>query len=112
MSDNLRSRRDFLRGMVLGAAALPLVRSADVFAAEAALPHLAESDPTAKALGYTENAAKIDPAKEPTYKQGTKCSSCSLYQSAQAQKGYAPCGAFPGKTVNANGWCRAFAAKS
>lgn len=110
MSDHLRSRRDFLRNLALGAAALPLIRSADVFAADA-LPHLAESDPTAKALGYTESTAKIDPAKEPTYKKGSKCSGCTLYQGTAEQKNYAPCGAFPGKAVNGDGWCRAYAAK-
>ncbi len=75
------------------------------------MPHLAESDPAAKALGYVEDATKLDPAKETTYKKGSKCSGCALYQVAQAQGGYAPCAAFPGKAVNANGWCRAFAAK-
>ena len=110
MSDRTHSRRDFLRGLALGAAALPLIRPADVFAADA-LPHLAVSDPTAKALGYTESAAKIDPAKEPTYKKGSKCSTCALYANANEQKGYAACTAFPGKAVNGNGWCRAFAAK-
>jgi hypothetical protein len=111
MSDKLHSRRNFLRGIVLGAAALPLVRTADVLAADA-LPHLAVTDPAAKALGYTENAAGIDAAKEPTYKKGSKCSTCALYQGAQEQGGYAPCSAFPGKSVSGNGWCRAWAAKS
>ena len=110
MSDQFHSRRDFLRGLALSAAALPLIRPADVFAADA-LPHLAVSDPTAQALGYTESAAKIDPAKEPTYKKGSKCSGCGMYQSAAAQKNYAPCTAFPGNAVNGDGWCRAFAAK-
>ena len=107
------NRRALLRGFVLGAAALPLCRVSIAGAADApALPHLAESDPLAQALGYHEDASKIDPAKETTHKKGTKCSLCTLYQSAQAQGGYAPCSAFPGKAVNANGWCRAFVAKS
>jgi hypothetical protein len=101
------SRRNFLRAL----AALPLAGTFGSSAADA-LPHLAPSDPTAQSLGYTENAAKIDPAKEATYKKGTKCSSCQLYQAADAKGGYAPCAAFPGKAVNANGWCRAFAAKT
>jgi len=111
MPDKLHSRRDFLRGIVLGAAALPLLRSTDIFAAEA-LPHLAESDPTATALGYTENAAKIDAAKEAAFKKGSTCANCVLYQTAAEQKGYAPCSAFPGKSVNAKGWCRVWAAKT
>jgi len=101
------SRRNFLRAL----AALPLAGVLKDVVADA-LPHLSPSDPTAQSLGYTENAAKIDPAKEAAYKKGSKCSACQLYQAAQAAGGYAPCAAFPGKAVNANGWCRAFAAKA
>lgn len=110
MSKIFASRRNFVRSLA-GIAALPLLKSLDVLAA-AVLPHLAASDPAAKSLGYAENATKIDPSKEATYKKGSKCSGCALYQAAQASGGYAPCAAFPGKTVNANGWCRAFSAKA
>ena len=107
------NRRAVLRGLALSAAALPLCRYSIAGAADApALPHLTESDATAQALGYREDASKIDPAKEATHKKGTKCSLCTLYQAAQANGGYAPCSAFPGKAVNANGWCRAFVAKA
>lgn len=102
------SRRTFLK-FLAGAAALPFAGRA--FAA-AALPHLAASDPAAKNLGYVESAAGLDPAREPTYQKGRTCSGCQLYQAAQAAGGYAPCLAFPGKAVNANGWCRAYAPKA
>jgi hypothetical protein len=111
MTQKSPNRRDFLRGILWGAVSLPLLRSADLFAADA-LPRLAPSDPAATALGYIENASKIDAAKESSYKTGSKCANCVLYQSAAEQKGYAPCSAFPGKSVNASGWCRAWAAKS
>lgn len=104
------SRRKFLKLVAGTAAALPLGYSLRVPAA-AGLPHLTADDPAGKALGYTENAGKIDPAKESAFKKGSKCQTCALYQAAQAQGGYAPCAAFPGKAVNANGWCRAYAAK-
>jgi S-methylmethionine-dependent homocysteine/selenocysteine methylase len=110
MSDKFHSRRSFLQGIALSAAFLPLVRAGDVLAAEA-LPHLAESDPVARALAYTENAASLSPAKDPVFKQGSTCANCAQYVSAQEQKGYAPCNAFPGKSVNAKGWCRAWAVK-
>lgn len=112
MSEISNSRRKFLRGLAVGVAALPLAKSFDALAAAPALPHLAESDAAAKGLGYVENAAKLDPAKETVYKKGSKCAGCALYQAAQASGGYAPCAAFPGKSVNANGWCRAFAPKA
>ena len=100
-------RRRFLSRIALGAAALPLLRMAPAAAAD--LPHLSPTDPTAQALGYTENASKIDSKKETAYKAGSQCSKCALFQSAQASGDYAPCGAFAGKAVNKNGWCRAFA---
>jgi hypothetical protein len=110
MNEIIPSRRKFLRDLAAGFVALSFVESAPSLAA--AVPHLAESDANAKALGYVENAAKLDPAKEANFKKGSHCASCSLYQAAQAAGGYAPCAAFPGKSVNANGWCRAFAAKA
>lgn len=103
------SRRRFLQLALASAAGLTLVNHAS---ASAALPHLAVDDPTAKALGYVENAAKVDPAKEAAFKKGTNCASCALYTAAQAEGGYAPCAAFPGKAVAAKGWCRAYAPKA
>lgn len=111
MTEKLQSRRNFLRGVLLGAATLPLIRSTDLFAADA-LPHLETTDPTAKALGYTEDASKIDPAKEAAFKKGSTCANCNLYVTAQEKNGYAPCSAFPGKSVAAKGWCRAWVAKA
>lgn len=103
------SRRRFLHLAVAGAAGWCLARGGS---ASAALPHLAVDDPTAKALGYVEDAAAIDPAKEAAYKKGSTCATCTLYQTAQAEGGYAPCTIFPGKAVAAKGWCRAFVAKA
>ena len=99
-------RRRFLSRLARGAAALPLLRMP---AQAADLPHLSPEDPTAKSLHYTENASKIDAKSEPTYKAGSQCSKCALFQSAQIKGDYAPCGAFAGKAVNKNGWCMAFA---
>lgn len=101
-------RRGFLKSalaIVAGSALAPML------AAAADLPRLVESDPAAKALGYVEHAAKLDPAKEPTFQKGRQCSGCALYQAAQEKGGYAPCAAFPGKQVSAKGWCRAFTPK-
>ena len=105
------ARRRLLMLLAGVAAALPLGVSRLAHAA-ASTPHLALDDASAKSLGYTENAARIDPAKEGTFKKGSKCENCALYQAAQAQGGYAPCAAFPGKAVKASGWCRAFAPKA
>lgn len=109
MSQFHLSRRALLRGIATGLAAVPALHLGTASAQAPA--KLAESDPAAKALGYIEDAAKVDPAKEAAYKKGTRCDGCALYMSAQAKDGYGPCAAFPGKTVAAKGWCRAFAAK-
>ncbi|HWU68355.1 MAG TPA: high-potential iron-sulfur protein [Stenotrophobium sp.] len=110
MSELSSSRRKFLRNLAVGAAALPLARLPQALAA--GLPHLNPADPAAKALGYTDDAAKLTAAKEPTYKKGDDCANCALFQSAQASGGYGPCAAFPGKDVHEKGWCRAHSPKT
>ena len=101
-------RRRFLSRIAMGAAALPLLRLAPAQAAD--LPHLSVDDPTAKALGYTTDASKIDPKKETAFKAGSHCATCALF-TAPASGDWGACGAFSGKAVNQGGWCRAYAAK-
>lgn len=98
-------RRRFLKVSVTAAT---LVLSGGVpswlFAAE--LPRLSEDDATAKMLGYVEDATK---AKDSRFKAGQKCSNCQLY--AGGPTGYGPCQLFPGKGVNADGWCTSYMPK-
>ncbi|KZC30737.1 High potential iron-sulfur protein [Rhodanobacter sp. FW510-R10] len=70
------------------------------FARAADLPPVSESDPTAKALGYVEDATKTTNAK---YKAGDDCTNCQFYTGGATGRG--PCQLFPGKSVNAKGWC-------
>ena len=66
-----QARRRFLKLAVAGAVAAPIVSTLlPRFARADDLPHLAESDPTAMALGYKEDATKVDTAKFATYKAG------------------------------------------
>ncbi len=109
MTDAFASRRRFLRGVIATAAAAVLPAGLPARAADAA--RLAEDDPTAKALGYVASAGKLDAAKEAAFKKGSTCANCLLYQAAQEKDGFAPCAAFPGKTVARAGWCRAWAAR-
>ena len=103
-----RSRRNFLAlAGVTGAAVLAGVRPA--LAAD--VPHLAESDPTAKALGYTEDASKVDKTKFPAYKPGARCATCNFFQ-GKPSDAYAPCQIFPGKAVAAKGWCASHSPKA
>lgn len=98
------TRRAFLG--LCGAAALAALPVRLV--AQAAPAKLDLKDPTAVALGYVENAAKVTAAKEPSFKAGSHCGNCKLYGAAQEKAGYAPCGAVGGKLVAKNGWCKAW----
>lgn len=98
---NNPSRRRFLK-VAAGTAAIAAMGGILPRMARAAdLPPLTSSDATAKALDYTEDAAKTTNAK---HKAGDDCTNCMFYQGkAGAARG--PCQLFPGKSVNAKGWC-------
>ncbi|NVK56001.1 MAG: high-potential iron-sulfur protein [Alteromonadaceae bacterium] len=91
------NRRDFLKlsgttliGMTLGGVALRAQ----------AQEHLSEDDATAKALKYVNKSTK----------EGSQCSNC-MYIQGEAGADWRPCAIFPGKQVNANGWCSAWVKK-
>jgi hypothetical protein len=68
------------------------------------LPHLTEDDPSAKALMYHGDATKamrVDKAGVPAAEQF--CHNCMFLEAAEGQ--WRPCQLFPGKAVNADGWC-------
>jgi hypothetical protein len=106
---NSFSRRDALKGFALlcGAGTLGAERGAQA----AELPHLSPQDPTAKALGYTEDAKGVDSKKYPTYKAGQTCGTCLQLQGNPGDA-YRPCNIFAGKAVNANGWCQVWVKKA
>ena len=64
------------------------------------LPHLSEDDPTAKALSYVHDAANAPAGKR---KDGTYCRNCNLIKGKEGT--WRGCAIFPGKAVNADGWC-------
>ncbi|WP_049621442.1 high-potential iron-sulfur protein [Frateuria defendens] len=97
---DLASRRRFLKAAAGTAAVAVVAGSLPRFARAADLPHVSESDPTAKALGYVEDAGK---SGNPKRKPGDVCSNCQFYSAGSG--GYGPCQLFPGKSVNAKGWC-------
>ena len=111
---NLLSRREALKSLGLGAGALFAVSAATGAArAAAALPHVGAGDPTAMALAYVETTQGLDPRKTPNYKPGEKCANC-LQSKGKGNDGDAwiGCTLFPGKLVSAQGWCRAYVARS
>lgn len=107
MSISELNRREFLTLIAVAGGTLALSSAAQADA----LPQLAETDPTAAALGYKHDATKVDATKYPTFKAGQHCATCKLVQGADGEA-WRPCSIFPGKAVNANGWCAAFAPKA
>lgn len=118
------NRRDFLKKSGIGLFfSLPLALAANqlVFrrAAQAQkdekLVMIKPTDPTAQALGYYEEASKVDTKKWPKRAgaEGAKqfCYNCLFYQvKGEPKKTKAgPCTIFGGKGVAAMGWCNSWA---
>jgi hypothetical protein len=98
------------RRILAGAVALPVTVLAGRTAVAAAGPMVDPADPTAKALGFIVDAAKVDAKTNPTFKAGQHCGNCVQFvgKPTDAQGG---CNLFPGKQVPNKGWCRVWAAK-
>lgn len=97
-------KRRSLLGLAVASAVVPV--SALIYsrgAAGADLPQLSEDDPSAKALGYVHDANSAPADKR---KAGTFCKNCNLIKGAEGT--WRGCAIFPGKAVNADGWCAAW----
>jgi hypothetical protein len=109
-----KSRRDAIKLMMGGVAAVPLMNLVGMAAAQAEdLPHVDEAaDPTAIALKYKNDAATADragaarPGKPP---EEQFCHNCQFSQGGEGD--WLPCQLFPGKAVSANGWCASWTLK-
>ncbi|AXE95269.1 high-potential iron-sulfur protein [Paraburkholderia sp. DD10] len=97
------SRRHFLLLSVGVGSSLVLSRAAFADTANA----LSEADPKAQAVGYKEDASKVDKAKFPGYAAGQTCGNCSLFQ-GKATDAYGGCTLFGDKQVAARGWCGSY----
>jgi len=103
MSSHRIPRRSLLKNALLGIAAAPAVGW--LGRAESAPVKLEVSDPQAKALGYVEDAKTVDAKANPNYKPGQTCANC-LQSQGKAGDAQLPCNIFPGKLVQAKGWCK------
>ena len=101
------SRRRFLKLAAGTTAAAMVMGGLPRLARAADLPHLTDADPTAKALGYVDDASKTT---NPRHKAGDDCANCQFYSGGPA--GYGPCALFPGKAVSAKGWCMSHTPKA
>ncbi len=109
MTDSI-SRRDAMKFALAGGSLLSLSKMGCAQAADAAPPHLSPTDPTAVALSYFEDSKKVDATKFPTYKPDQHCASCIQLQGKDGDA-WRPCALFPGKLVNADGWCKVWVKK-
>jgi High potential iron-sulfur protein/TAT (twin-arginine translocation) pathway signal sequence len=101
------SRRQFLKTALVVAVATVAGGVVPKLRAAGDEPHLTVADPTAKAMDYIEDAAA---SKNPLCKPGSICANCQLYSGPAT--GYGSCQLFPGKQVNARGWCTSYTRKA
>jgi len=110
MQDHIPGRRALMKMIAIGATGLLALGRLPKALAAAALVPLTSTDPTAKSLGYVEDASKVDAAANPMHKPNQKCANCVQYQGkpGDARGG---CNIYPGKSVSMNGWCKVYAQK-
>jgi len=104
------SRRSLMKQAVIVAATAPVARLGIGLSFAADLTALDPMDPTAKALGFVNDASTVDVAKHPTYKPGQHCATCAQFQ-GKAGDARGGCNIFVGHTVPQGGWCQVWAQK-
>ncbi|MFP4244594.1 MAG: high-potential iron-sulfur protein [Ectothiorhodospira sp.] len=100
------SRRSFMKFGTAGMVAVPLAGLGWTTTAAAA-EQLEESSAEAKALNYVHDATT---SEHDSYEEGQECINCLLYTDP-SQEEWGGCAVFPGKEVNAKGWCTAYVAR-
>lgn len=103
----MTTRRALIIATIHAAALAAAARSAS--AQQSA--RLQETDTAAVALGYRQDASKVDAAKYPAYAVGRNCGNCQLF-AAKGNEEWAPCAAVGNRQVNAKGWCVAWVKKA
>lgn len=99
-----KSRRLLLRSSgLLGACGVLANLPSRARAAE--LPHVDESDKTAVQLKYVHDATKSARTNPESY-----CHNCRYFKGNESTE-WERCDLFPGKSVNAKGWCNVWAKK-
>ena len=107
---NKITRRVLVRSGLIAGALVPAFGFLAEAVGAAGLPALDPSDPTAKALGFVTDSAKVDASSNPTHKDGQKCGTCAQFQ-GKAGDASAGCNIFAGHSVPAAGWCKVWAQK-
>ncbi|HNP36878.1 MAG TPA: high-potential iron-sulfur protein [Woeseiaceae bacterium] len=103
------ARRKFIQLSAVAAAGCFVQPGREARAAD--MPHLTEDDPMAKAMKYTHDFSTVDPATRTNPAEEQHCANCALVQGNDGEE-WRPCQIFPGKLVNADGWCSVWAPKA
>lgn len=90
----------------LAAWALPWQRRSAALA-QGALPHLMESDPTAQALMYVQDATT---STSDTRQESAFCHNCRYFKGEEGAE-WGPCQIFPQNSVFHEGWCNVWVAR-
>ena len=106
---NKIARRKFIQLSAVAAAGCFVRPGAEARAQD--MPHLSEDDPVAKSMKYTHDASTVDPSARVNPAENQNCANCALVQGNEGDE-WRPCQIFPGKLVNANGWCSVWAPKA
>ncbi len=104
------TRRTLIKGGLIAGACIPALGLVANGASAAGLTPLSPTDPTAAALGFVTDTAKVDEAKYPTHKPSQHCGDCAQYLGKPGQP-RGGCNIFAGHTVPVKGWCSAWAQK-
>ena len=102
------ARRKFIQLSAVAAAGCLAGTSRKVVAGD--VPKVSEDDPMAKGMRYTHDASTVDPSSRPNPAAEQTCANCALIQGEEGEQ-WLPCQIFPGKLVNADGWCQVWAPK-
>ncbi len=103
------ARRKFIQLSAVAAAGCLIQPGREAEAQE--IPKLTGDDAMAQAMKYTHDASTVDPSSRANPAADQTCANCALIQ-GDAGDAWRPCQIFPGKLVNANGWCTVWALKS
>ena len=103
------ARRKFLQVSAVAAAGCFVQPGREALAQD--LPQLTTDDLMAGAMKYTHDASTVDAAARANPAADQTCANCALVQGNDGDE-WRPCQIFPGKAVNANGWCSVWAPKA
>lgn len=103
------ARRKFIQLSAVAAAGSFVLTGRDAVAGD--IPKLAEDDPMAQSLKYVHDTSSVPDSAKSNSAPNQNCANCALIQGNDGDE-WRPCQIFPGKLVNANGWCSVWAPKA